>query len=99
MTAGYAEEVLFRLILLPLVFTALAKRAAPSAAAIVSALIVGLAFAALHQLGAPRDSVAHLVTRVIFPGTAMSLAFLWVGPSFLVVAHLAAHLAIPLLFR
>jgi hypothetical protein len=29
----------------------------------------------------------------------MSLAFLWVSPSFLVIAHLAAHLAIPLLFR
>jgi hypothetical protein len=99
MTAGYVEEVVFRLILLPAVFALLVSRASPSTAAIATAAVVGLSFAVLHQLGAPDDSVAHFITRVVVPGAGMSLAFLLVGPSFVLVAHLAAHVAIPVLFR
>ena len=96
--AGYAEEVIFRLGVLPLVFGALARRTAPFPAGLVSALVVGLSFAFLHAAGSPEWSWSHFVTRVVFPGMAMSLAALAISPSFVVGAHCTAHVVIPLLF-
>jgi membrane protease YdiL (CAAX protease family) len=99
LAAGVLEEVVFRLGLLPLVYFRLAPRL-PRAAPFVAAAIVGLLFALAHELPPAGGSfvAAHVVTRVVFPGVVMSLAFFWPSPSFLVAAHATAHLFIPLAF-
>jgi hypothetical protein len=98
MTAGYSEEALFRLSLLAPIFLALAPRIGRGRAVAVSAIVTGLAFAALHQLGASAWAPELFVTRFVIPGVAMSLVFLMVRPAFLVVLHCTAHVLIPLLF-
>jgi len=44
-------------------------------------------------------SVAGSATRLLFPGAVMSVAFVVISPAFLVSAHCAAHVFIPLLFH
>jgi len=89
LTAGSAEEIAFRLWLLPLALLALRNRA-------LACVAVGLAFAASHLGGG--WSAPWFVTRALVPGFAFSVAALAVGPSFVVCAHCAAHLLIPTLF-
>ncbi len=98
LSAGYVEEVLFRLVLLPAVFLPLAVRIGPRAAGVTAVLLTGLAFATLHAIGAAPWSAAHFATRFALPGCAFSVAALVVGPSFVVGAHCSAHLVIPFLF-
>lgn len=96
--AGYAEEVIFRLGVLPLAFGALSRRLSPTPAALTAALVVGLSFAFLHAAGSPDWSWPYFATRVIFPGVVMSLAALAISPSFVLGAHCTAHVVIPFLF-
>lgn len=96
--AGYAEEVIFRLGVLPLAFGALSRRLSPTPAALVASLVVGLSFAFLHAAGSPDWSWPFFATRVIFPGVVMSLAALAISPSFVIGAHCTAHVVIPFLF-
>jgi hypothetical protein len=98
LTAGYAEEVIFRLILLPLAFFALARRTSSSVAIGASVVITGLGFALLHQAGPGPSSPAWFATRFLIPGCAMSAACFAVSPSFIVGAHCTAHLLIPNFF-
>jgi hypothetical protein len=94
MTAGYAEEVLFRLALLPLAWLGLRRLRLPrAAAALTAAALTGLAFALFHD--AAWSSL--FVTRFLLPGFAFSLVALF-RPTFLVCAHCAAHVLIPALF-
>jgi len=97
MMAGVAEEVLFRLALLTATYVFLAKRTTRVTAVLVSALISGVAFALLHHVGPGASSVAWFMTRTLIPGFAFNVVYL-VRPSFLVCAHCAAHIAIPLVF-
>ena len=98
MTAGTAEEILFRLALLSLSFLALQRWASRTVALALACVVTGLAFALFHELAPAPSTVAWFVTRALVPGVAMSLVYLLVGPSFLVAAHCAAHVLIPILF-
>ncbi len=98
MTAGYAEEVIFRPGLLPAAYFALRDRIPKHAAALVAALVTGLGFALLHDAGPGVFEMRFFLTRALIPGAAMSLAFVYVSPSFIVIAHASAHLLIPALF-
>lgn len=98
MTAGYGEEVIFRLALLPVLFFVLGRRFPRPAAALLASAVTALAFAALHELGGAPSSPAFFLTRALLPGFAMSLAALAVGPSFIIAAHGSAHILIPALF-
>lgn len=67
LTAGSAEEIAFRLWLLPLALVALRNRA-------LACVAVGLAFAASHLAGG--WSTPCFVTRALVPGFAFSAAAL-----------------------
>jgi len=98
--AGVVEEALFRLAILPLIYTWVNRRTVRWVAIAVAMLATGLLFAAAHELGpgaGPFDA-RHFVTRVIFAGPITSAPFFWPGPSFIVSAHCAAHLLIPFVF-
>lgn len=97
LAAGLGEELLFRLLLLPLLLAALGTR---TAGKIAAAFAVGLTFAASHELGPGAGTfvAAHFASRFLVPGVGMSLLFLYVGPSFLLALHCGAHLLLPLLF-
>jgi hypothetical protein len=102
LAAGTLEEAVFRLALLPgLVAVVRSRVAAPVVVAAVSAVLTGLAFAASHELGGAPDGfvLRWFVTRWLVPGVAMSLAYFWPGPAFIVAAHCTAHLLIPVAFR
>lgn len=98
MTAGYGEEIVFRLALLPSLYLLLRRRASPNVSVALAVLATGLAFAVAHQLGPGASPPAYFATRFLFPGCVMSVVFLRVSPTFLVVAHCTAHLLMPLLF-
>ena len=72
MTAGYAEEVLFRLALLPVLYLALARRLTRPVAIAIAAILTGLAFALLHDAGPGAFELRYFITRVLIPGAAMS---------------------------
>lgn len=95
--AGLLEEVLFRFGTLPLVFLALHRRIGVLPAAALACVATGLLFALSHEAG-QAFVAAHFATRVLIPGIAMCLAAIVIHPAFVVTAHLAAHVAIPLLF-
>lgn len=98
--AGYLEEVVFRLLLLPLVYLTARRWLSPWPSAIGASVLTGLLFALSHELGPAGGGweLGYLATRALFPGVVMSLAFLRISPSFVVVAHLTGHLVIPVLF-
>jgi len=96
--AGLAEEVLFRVGVLSLVFFALERRAPRPVAGGAAAVISALAFALLHQAGPVPAPAAWFLTRFLIPGLAMSLVALVVSPSAIISAHCAAHLLIPFAF-
>jgi len=97
MTAGYEEEVLCRLGVLPLVYFALHGRAPRWAAIASSVIATGLVFAAWHALGEPEPSTTFFLTRLLIPGCVMSVVWL-ASPSAIVAAHCTAHFLIPALF-
>lgn len=100
MVAGYAEELVCRLIVLAAAWHALMAHRAPRVPAIaVAALASGLVFAVLHALGEREPSATYFVTRLVVPGTAFAVAALVLHPSFVVVGHCTAHVFIPLLFE
>jgi membrane protease YdiL (CAAX protease family) len=51
MAAGYGEEVIFRMILLPVMYLFLMRKLPRPAATIISATVIGLVFALLHEAG------------------------------------------------
>jgi len=95
MTAGYAEEVIFRLLLLPLCVLALTRRAPRWVVVALPVVLSGLGFALLHEAGPGPSSTAYFITRLLVPGCAFSLAYFVVSPTFIVTAHAGAHLFIP----
>lgn len=99
MTAGFAEELVFRLTLLPAWLFVFRRWLSERAAVVLAVILTGLGFTLLHQAGATSFEPRYFVTRFVIPGCAMSLAFLYIGPTFLVFAHGTAHLLIPALFR
>ena len=97
MTAGYAEEVVCRLGVLPLVYFGLRGRLGRRVAGPVAIVATGLTFSAWHAVGEPTFSPTFFVTRLVIPGAAMSVAWL-ASPSFITSAHCSAHLLLPALF-
>jgi len=98
MSAGYLEELVCRLGVLAISWHVLSSRLPRVPAVLLSALASGLAFAFVHRLGEAEPSNVHFVTRLLIPGFAFSVAALAARPPFLVSAHLAAHLLLPVLF-
>ena len=68
---------------------------------LLSMLVVGLAFAASHMFGPTAGPFRgdYFATRVAVPGAAMSAAYLWISPAFIVAAHCTAHVVMPFLFN
>lgn len=99
LTGGLGEELIFRLSLVPPLFWALERRLPRMAAVVLTAALTGLLFAGMHSLAGPTPTAAWHLSRLLLPGMLMTFAFLRLGPSFLVTAHCAAHLWIPVLFR
>ncbi len=98
MAAGYGEEVLFRMALLPFLFLALASCAPRPLALVIAVLVTGLGFALLHEPASASFSRTLFTTRFLLPGCLMSTAALARSPTFIVVAHCTAHVAVPLAF-
>lgn len=95
--AGYLEEMLVRLGVLPLIYLHMTDR--PKwFAALVASLVSGLAFAALHEPGTNDWSPFLFAVRFAVPGFALSLLAIVTRPALVVVAHCAAHVMVPLLF-
>lgn len=92
MTAGFGEEIIFRLGLLPLVYFGLGRRVLPAV------LLTGLGFALLHAAGPEPFNAAYFAVRFFIPGVAMSLVALRVSWPGIAVAHSASHLLLPVLF-
>jgi hypothetical protein len=98
MAAGYGEETVFRLLLLPVAFFALASRVPRPVAVVAATTLVGVGFALIHEPGSLVFAPRLFMARLLLPGCAMSVASLYRGPAFIVVAHCMAHVAIPLVF-
>jgi len=100
MSAGLAEELIFRLSLMPLLFVALRKRLGFRGSAFIAIIVTALCFALLHEAGdgAGPFMLQHFLTRFMIPGVIMGLAVFYVSPIFVVALHCTAHIMIPLLF-
>ncbi len=100
-SAGLIEEVLFRLMVLPAVYSALRRRLGEMPSRLLTMVAVGLLFSLSHELPPAGTGFLPklLATRFLFPGVVMSGAAFWIGPAFIVAAHCTAHLVIPFLFR
>lgn len=100
MTAGYGEEVFFRLLILPLLFFSFIKWCRYHVAVLISVVALGLIFALLHQLGTltPGIDWGYFATRTLMPGIVLSLLFFYRSPTFAVVLHSASHILIPFAF-
>ena len=98
MTAGYAEELLFRLMLLPALFLWLQPRVSRPLAVGSSIVVSSLGFALLHEAAHPTFEGRLFATRFVVPGCLMGLAALLVNPSFIIGWHCASHLLLPVLF-
>lgn len=96
--AGVGEELLFRLMFVPLLFWALEAKLPRVAAVFLTAVLTGVLFSGVHALGGLDVPIQWHLARFALPGFLMTFAFLRLGPSFLVTAHFAAHLWIPLAF-
>jgi membrane protease YdiL (CAAX protease family) len=99
--AGVVEEALFRLLALPLLARSLGARLGARKATITAVVATGVLFALSHEIG-PGAAAFRLdlfLTRSVVPGIAMSALAAGVGPSFIVAAHCAAHVAMPFVVR
>ena len=97
MSAGFSEEVVCRMALLPLVYFALEGKD-KRVQSLVAVVVTGLAFSLWHMAGETEISVRFFVTRFVIPGCGMSIIWLF-SPSAIVSAHSTAHLLIPALFQ
>jgi len=100
MSAGFSEELIFRLGLTPLIFISSLKYMQVHYAGIFTILVVALLFALLHEIGSAGEafSAYYFMARFIVPGCIMGLAFFYISPTFIVMMHCTAHIMIPLLF-
>jgi hypothetical protein len=94
LAAGYGEELEFRLLLLPILYQLLAWRMRPRVAIALGVVVCAAAFTLAHA-AAP---TSWMLTRFLVPGGLFAAACFLVGPSFVVSAHCAAHVLLPILF-
>ncbi|NOY26132.1 MAG: CPBP family intramembrane metalloprotease [Oligoflexia bacterium] len=99
LNAGVGEELIFRLMWVPILFWALERRMPKMPAMALTAILTGVVFSVVHALGPGDPPLAWHISRCLLPGALMTFAFLRLGPAFLITAHFAAHIWIPLLFR
>jgi len=97
MAAGLDEEVVCRLVLMPLLYFSLRRRAGVALAGVTATIVTAAFFAAWHAAGESPFSATYCMTRFLVPGCAMSLVWL-ASPPAIVAAHATAHIAIPALF-
>lgn len=99
-SAGLAEELIFRLSLTPLLFVVLRKWLGLHWSAFITIIIVALSFALLHEVGGGAEPFMpqHFIARFMIPGVVMGLVVFYVSPIFVVAVHCTAHVMIPLLF-
>lgn len=97
LAAGLIEEVVFRIVVLPVALLTMTKRLEHRFAAIAAVLVTAALFSLSHELG-PAGGVfepKYMLTRFLIPGVAMSAVALRLNMTFLVAAHCTAHLLIP----
>jgi hypothetical protein len=87
MTAGYGEELICRLLFLPIALSLTKNKW-------LAVFGSGLLFTAMHGF----DGWPHFLVRLLIPGCGFSAAAIFVGPTFIVIAHATAHVLIPALF-
>jgi len=104
MATGYGEEVLFRMLLMPLFFfgayellKARGQKQRVFLSAIAVILLTAVLFVLLHELGETDGTIVWklVATRFIVPGVVMGSLFFLFGPGFVI----AMHIMIPLLFN
>lgn len=98
LTAGTLEEILFRMVLAPTIFMALASRKRLFVAIAISAVVVGLAFALSHEVAGDPFNIRYFLTRFLIPGVGMSMVYFVIHPATMVCGHIAAHVFIAWLF-
>lgn len=99
MSAGLAEELIFRLALAPLLFVAFRGWLGLYPAVALAVVVAALSFALLHEAGGGAAISAHyFLARFLVPGVVMGLAAFALSPAFVVAMHCTAHIMIPVLF-
>jgi len=100
LAAGLIEEVIFRLVVLPVGLSVGARFTSRRGAAWGAVLGTALLFALSHEVGpgAAAFSPVYFLDRFLFPGVLMSAAFFWPGAPFICTLHCAVHVLLPLLF-
>lgn len=98
--AGISEEVIFRLMILPVTYTLASRVAKPQMAMAIAILVTGVLFALAHEVGPGAEQFywEHFITRFVSAGSLMSVLFFWPGPAFVISMHCTAHIILPFLF-
>ena len=108
MVAGYGEEVLFRMLLMPLLFFGAYKllkarghKQRVFLSAIAAIVLTAVLFVLLHELGETDGTIVWklVATRFIVPGVVMGSLYFLFGPGFVIAMHSSMHVMIPLLFN
>ncbi len=108
MVAGYGEEVLFRMLLMPLFFFGAYKllkarghKQRVFLSAIAAIVLIAVLFVLLHELGETDGTVVWKLaaTRFFVPGVVMGSLYFSFGPGFVIAMHSSMHIMIPLLFN
>jgi membrane protease YdiL (CAAX protease family) len=108
MVAGYGEEVLFRMLLMPLFFFGAYKllkarghKQRVFLSAIAAIVLTAVLFVLLHELGETDGTIVWklVATRFIVPGVVMGSLYFLFGPGFVIAMHSSMHVMIPLLFN
>lgn len=91
--AGISEEVIFRLMIVPVAYTLALQVTKPQMAMVVAILVTGVLFALGDEIGpgAGQFQWEHFVTRFVSAGSLMSVLFFWPGPAFVISMHSRAH--------
>lgn len=98
LTAGMLEEIIFRLLLLPLLIFLLIKKFSFNTTLIISIFLTALFFALSHELAGDPFQFRFFMSRFLVPGIIMSLVFTKLHPAALLSGHTVAHVGIAMLF-
>ncbi|MEW6775089.1 MAG: CPBP family glutamic-type intramembrane protease [Bdellovibrionota bacterium] len=101
LSAGLAEEAIFRLLVLPMIFGFFSRKLEDGVSTFLAVLLTGLLFALSHELPPAHHPLRWdlFATRTLVPGIGMSVLYFFPGPAFIISFHCTAHLAIPYLFE
>ncbi len=94
LSAGVLEEIVFRMMILPLLIYIFARKLEFRVAIVLSVLITGLLFSLSHELAGDPFQLRFFITRFIVPGLVMSVIFIKFHPSVIIIGHSVSHIAI-----